>query len=110
MPTIAEPLVRPSAATLARRARFEHAKRLPASTAHWFYKHIDPVDKDPMTGELEKRIPHNIEDEARILDLRRSLDCPNKLTNQVFDGIAHLVYGWPHMGDAAALIALEEST
>lgn len=102
MTSIAEVITRPSPATMRARRRFEHAKRLPADTAHWHYKH-DTEIKTPHDIEREKKQAER--DAARGHPLERY----NTLTNHVFDGIAHLVYGWPHMADAAALIALEET-
>lgn len=104
-----------------RRMEWERVKRIPSSSARWFYKHITPdpekteariVEHDDGATqfiEAEKRIPHSLEDEARIMDLRKSLERTNKLTNHIFDGIAHQLYGWPHMRDVAALIEMEES-
>lgn len=106
MTSIAKVIVRESPATIARRQRFERAKRMPSNTAHWFYKHA-AENKTPYNSERVEKERMEQKANADALDFATSRY--NTLTRHVFDGIAHLVYGWPHMADAAALIALEET-
>lgn len=90
----------------ARRERWQQLKQAPANYGHWFYKHIEPEDG-------QKRAPHTIEGHKAALEAgatsRGCMERYNMLTNHIFDALAHQQYGWPHMGDARALMELEQS-